>query len=450
MDGFKRRLSESVQLRLSFVLTVAILLFGVVAGVFSFASALGEAHEFQDDVLRQVAALLDRGRLPADFPEGGAREGNEESRVIVQRLGSWRPAAPSVDAGGVLRLEKSLPDGLQTVEAGGESFRVLVRTMRDGRRIAVAQESGFRDELARDGALRTVMPFLLLIPLLLLMVARLVRGMFRPIAELSREVDRRAERQLHPLDPDGLPLEVKPFVLAINRLLERVAQSMRAQRRFVADAAHELRSPLTALSLQAERLADAEMSGAARERLSALRGGIGRGRNLLEQLLALARAQSATAAPSAVSVRDAYRRVLEDLMPLAEAKRIDIGVEGEVDARVWAGELDLFALLRNLADNAIRYTPDGGRVDLAVGEADGQVLLTIEDTGPGIPREEWGRVFDPFYRSLGSGEQGAGLGLSIVSAIAERIGARVSLSFRDEAGQSGLRVSVSMPAAREI
>ncbi|MEN2426382.1 ATP-binding protein [Chromobacterium vaccinii] len=448
MDGIKRRLNESVQLRLSFALTLAILVFGAVAGAFSFVSALDEAHELQDDVLRQVAALLDRERLPADFPEGGIQGGNEESRVIVQRLGSWRPSAPGVDAGGVLRLEKSLPDGLQTVATNEENFRVLVRTMKDGQRIAVAQEEGFRDEIARDGALRAVMPFLLLIPLLLLMVARLVRSMFQPIAELSREVDRRAERQLHSLDAEGVPVEIKPFVSAINRLLERVAQSMRTQRRFVADAAHELRSPLAALSLQAERLADAEMSDTARERLSALRGGIARGRDLLDQLLALARAQSAVEPPlSPVSVLGVYRRVLEDLMPLAEAKHIDIGVEGEGDARVWAGELDLFALVRNLADNAIRYTPEGGRVDLAVGEADGRAVLTIDDTGPGIPEEERERVFDPFYRSLGSGQQGAGLGLSIVRTIAERIGARVSLSFRDEAGQSGLRVSVSMSAA---
>ncbi|MEO2217747.1 ATP-binding protein [Chromobacterium vaccinii] len=450
MDGIKRRLNESVQLRLSFALTLAILVFGAVAGAFSFVSALDEAHELQDDVLRQVAALLDRERLPADFPEGGIQGGNEESRVIVQRLGSWRPSAPGVDAGGVLRLEKSLPDGLQTVATNEENFRVLVRTMKDGQRIAVAQEEGFRDEIARDGALRAVMPFLLLIPLLLLMVARLVRGMFQPIAELSREVDRRAERQLHPLDAEGVPVEIKPFVSAINRLLERVAQSMRAQRRFVADAAHELRSPLAALSLQAERLADAEMSDAARERLSALRGGIARGRDLLDQLLALARAQSAVEPPlSPVSVLGVYRRVLEDLLPLAEAKHIDIGVEGERDARVWANELDLFALVRNLADNAIRYTPDGGRVDLAVGGEGGRTVLTIDDTGPGIPEEERERVFDPFYRSLGSGQQGAGLGLSIVRTIAERIGARVNLSFRDEAGQSGLRVSVSMQEVRE-
>lgn len=450
MDGIKRRLNESVQLRLSFALTLAILVFGAVAGAFSFVSALDEAHGLQDDVLRQVAALLDRERLPADFPEGGIQGGNEESRVIVQRLGSWRPSAPGVDAGGVLRLEKSLPDGLQTVATNEENFRVLVRTMKDGQRIAVAQEEGFRDEIARDGALRAVMPFLLLIPLLLLMVARLVRGMFQPIAELSREVDRRAEQQLHSLDAEGVPVEIKPFVSAINRLLERVAQSVRAQRRFVADAAHELRSPLAALSLQAERLADAEMSDAARERLSALRGGIARGRDLLDQLLALARAQSAVEPPlSPVSVLGVYRRVLEDLLPLAEAKHIDIGVEGERDARVWANELDLFALVRNLADNAIRYTPDGGRVDLAVGGENGRTVLTIDDTGPGIPKEERERVFDPFYRSLGSGQQGAGLGLSIVRTIAERIGARVSLSFRDEAGQSGLRVSVSMQEVRE-
>ncbi|QEL56027.1 sensor histidine kinase [Chromobacterium paludis] len=443
MDGFKKRLSESVQLRLSFGLTLAILLFGLLAGAFSFLSAFDEAHEFQDDVLRQVAALLAREGLPADFSGKSAAGGDEESRVIVQRLGAGREP-------GALPLPASLRDGLQTVESGGETFRVLVRTMRDGQRIAVAQEDSFRDEIARDGALRTVMPILLLIPVLLLMVARLVRQLFRPIAALSVEVDRRAERELHPLDADAVPVEVRPFVLAINRLLRRVAQSMATQRRFVADAAHELRSPLTALSLQAERLAEADLSEEARGRLSALRGGIARGRHLLEQLLVLARAQSAPEALAApVSVQGVYRRVLEDVLPLAEAKSIDIGVEGDGDAWVWANELDVFALVRNLVDNAIRYTPDGGRVDLAMAVDGDCATLSVEDSGPGIPRAEWPRVFDPFYRGLGSGQPGSGLGLSIVRTIAERIGAEVRLSFRDERNEQGLRVEVRLPVVRE-
>ena len=149
----------------------------------------------------------------------------------------------------------------------------------------MAQETGVRDEIARDSALRTLMPFLILVPVLLLIVANLVRKMFRPIAALSAEIDQRAEQELHPVEEGHLPAEVRPFVVAINRLLARVNQSMETQRRFVADAAHELRSPFTALSLQAERLAEADMSNLARGRLMTLRRGIERGRSLLDQLL---------------------------------------------------------------------------------------------------------------------------------------------------------------------
>jgi two-component system OmpR family sensor kinase len=438
MDGFKRRLNESVQLKLSLTLSLAILVVAVVAGVFSFVSAFGEAHELQDDVLRQVAALMNRQRLspvpPAD--DGQNQEGNEDSRVTVQRL---------VDASG-LPLSPTLPDGLHVVKAGNENFRVLVRTLANGERIAVAQETGFRNEIARDSALRTVMPFLVLVPVLLVVVANLVRKMFRPIAALSKEIDQRAEQALHPVDENHLPAEVRPFVLAINRLLARVAQSMEAQRRFVADAAHELRSPLTALSLQAERLAESEMSSLARERLGALRKGIERGRSLLDQLLTLAKVQSSSAQPrTPVSVQHIFRRVLEDLMPLAEAKQIDIGVEGEQDAQVAASELDLIAVVRNLVDNAIRYTPDGGRIDLSVTTVAGRALLRIRDTGPGIPAVDRERVFDPFYRALGSDQLGSGLGLSIVKAVAQRIGAEVRLAFSDASSQSGLCVSVLIP-----
>lgn len=448
MDGLKRRLNESVQLKLSFTLSLAILAVAIVAGIFSFLSAFDEAHELQDDVLRQVAQLMDRQRLSPAPPTTDVRpkDVDEESRVIVQRLGEANPSEASVDAGGTLSLPTTLADGLHTLEIGDESFRVLVKTTAAGERIVVAQETGFRNEIARDGALRTVMPFLILVPVLLLIVADLVRKMFRPIAALSKEIDLRAEQELHPVEDRHLPVEVRPFAVAINRLLARVGQSMDSQRRFVADAAHELRSPLTALSLQAERLAEAEMSDLARERLTMLRQGIERGRNLLDQLLTLAKAQSATdLAKSPVSVLAIYRRVLEGLMPLAEAKHIDIGVEGIQDAEVWASELDMIALVKNLVDNAIRYTPEGGRVDLSVGVSEGKAELRIQDSGPGIPLAERDRVFDPFYRTLGSEQTGSGLGLSIVQTIAHRIGAEIRLDFVDETQQTGLKVSVIVP-----
>ncbi|ABF09878.1 periplasmic sensor signal transduction histidine kinase (Tn6048) (plasmid) [Cupriavidus metallidurans CH34] len=441
-------MNESVQLKLSFTLSLAILVVAVVAGVFSFLSAFDEAHELQDDVLRQVAQLMDRQRLLPAVPTTDIRlkDVDEESRVIVQRLGEVSPSTVGVDAGGVLPLPATLADGLHTLEVGGETFRVLVKTTASGERIAVAQESGFRNEIARDGALRTVMPFLILVPVLLLIVADLVRKMFQPIAALSKEIDQRAEQELHPVEDRHLPVEVRPFVVAINRLLARVSQSMESQRRFVADAAHELRSPLTAMSLQAERLAEAEMSSVARERLTVLRQGIERGRSLLDQLLTLAKAQSATDLPkSPVSVQSIYRRVLEDLMPLAEAKHIDIGVEGALDAEVWASELDMIAVVKNLVDNAIRYTPEGGRVDLSVGVSEGKVVLRIQDSGPGIPLAERDRVFDPFYRTLGSEQIGSGLGLSIVQTIANRIGAEIRLDFSDQEKQTGLNVAVIAP-----
>jgi two-component system OmpR family sensor kinase len=427
VDGFKKRLNESVQLKLSFSLSLAIFIVALVAGIFSFVSAFNEAHDLQDDMLRQVAALFERRHLPVAHPgeDGRVKDSDEETRVIVQYLDEGNKVAGDVDAGAPLPLPITLPDGLHTVDVNGEPYRVLVKTTNSTARIAVAQETGVRDDIARASALRTLMPFLVLVPVLLLLVANLIRQMFRPIASLSAEIDQRAEQDLHPV--------------------------MESQRRFVADAAHELRSPLTAMSLQAERLAEAEMSDLARERLMALRRGIERGRSLLDQLLTLAQAQAALRRPkSSVSVQHVYRRVLEDLMPLAEAKKIDIGVQGNQDARVLVNEPDLVAIVQNLVHNAISYTPDGGTVDLSVTMNGGHAILRIQDSGPGIQVAERERVFDPFYRTLGSDQVGSGLGLSIVRTITNRIGAGIQLGFSNEVKRSGLCVSVCVPIVKEI
>ncbi|BAO64096.1 sensor signal transduction histidine kinase [Pseudomonas protegens Cab57] len=446
MDGFKRRLSESVQLRLSIALSVAVVIVALLAGVFAYVSAFDEALEMQDNTLRQVAALFERQHMTLAYPQPGqvVADDNEESRVIVQYLADGARAAADSDADIPLPLPTTLADGLSTLTVGGEPFRVLVKTTSAGLRIAVAQETGARERDARESAWRGLLPFLILFPVLLLVIADLVRKLFRPIEQLAVEIDLRDEQELHPIDERHLPTEVRPFVRAINRLLLRVTQSMTTQRRFVADAAHELRSPLTALSLQAERLASVEMPSLARERLQLLRRGIERGRKLIDQLLGLASAQSAiNGRVEPVSVHGVYRRVLEDLLPLAEDKAIDIGLEGGPDRQVLISQEDLLTLVKNLVDNAIRYSPQGGRVDLSVAQVQDEILLQVSDSGPGIAVAERERVFDPFHRGLGSDEVGSGLGLAIVKAIADRHAGRVWLDYSDQRAKRGLCVTVA-------
>ncbi|MCP1623673.1 ATP-binding protein [Pseudomonas nitroreducens] len=444
MDGLQKRLKESVQFRLSLALSGTILVVALLAGIFAFVSAYREALEMQDNTLKQIGAMFERQQMTLHYPNDTHRIAgdNEETRVVVQYLADSAIAPGANDNSLPLPLPSSLNDGFSTTSVGGEEFRVLVRTTATGQRIAIAQETESRDRDARESAWRGLIPFVILIPVLLLVMNDLIRKLFRPIATLSAEIDRRDEQDMAPIDARHLPTEIRSFALAINRLLGRVGKSMEAQRRFVADAAHELRSPLTALSLQAERLAAAEMSGLARERLAKLRQGIERGRNLIDQLLALASAQSSSATtPARISVHKVYRAVLEDLLPVAEKKQLDLGVDGD-DCEIVTNELDLQTLIKNLADNAVRYTPAGGRIDLRVLRQGATVILQVEDSGPGIPESERERVFDAFYRVPGSDEIGSGLGLSIVKTIASRAGASIELDYSDSTAKTGLCVSL--------
>lgn len=448
MESLQRRVNDSLQMRLSVWLSLVILAVALIAGIFSFSAASDEANRFQDDILYQIATLFDLEHLPQ--PELGDKDrlsdsdSDEDVRVVVQILPL--PTSPVGDLPpDRLALPSTLPDGIQTLNVAGENYRVLVKTLGPEKRLAVAQETAVRDEIVQDSAIHTVMPFLILVPILLLVVANLVRKIFRPVAAVSAEVDRRGDEELHAIGPQSLPAEIRPFVVAINRLLDRTARSMSIQRRFVADAAHELRTPLTALLLQAERLGSTELSETARIRLSTLRQGIERSRSLLDQLLALARAQTLYAPPSnPVSVQHVFRRVLEDLMPLAETKQLDIGVVSDVDAHVLASEIDLATVVKNIVDNAIRYTPQGGRIDLSVTETNDEILLEVEDNGPGVPAAEREGLFEPFYRAPGNQAPGSGLGLSIVRTVTERLGGIVLLADAMRSS-TGLRVIVSFP-----
>ena len=292
MAGRQGRVRQSLQFRLSLWLSLTIILVAATAGFLSFSSAFDEAIELQDDQLRQTAALLQRQLLSAAPTEvAGPPGADPESRLIVLTSHpheGWKPEDVAPD------LRPDLPDGLQTVGIRSVPWRLFVSTHDGGVRVAIGQQTTGRDEIANKSALRTVATLLSLILLLPLLVGYLIRKMLQPLKIMAAELESRSEPVWQEIAAGGVPSEIRPFVVAIKRLLARVAQSVAAQRRFLADAAHELRSPLTALSLQAELLEAAEMPEEARMRLAALRRGIGRTRNLLDQLLALARAQSQT------------------------------------------------------------------------------------------------------------------------------------------------------------
>jgi two-component system, OmpR family, sensor kinase len=449
MDGVKRRVGRSLQLRLSGWLAIAVLLSAVAAGIFSFQAAFHEANDIQDGQLKEVASLVTAANLRF-MEEGSARyipDSEPEAKVVVQELGNH-------SANRLLDLPANLADGIQTLTLAGREWRVVVRTLAADTRVCVGQQTKDRNEIARNSAAATLIPFVVLAPVLVGVVFLLIRHMFKPLTRLAAELDARSDHDLSEIrgtDDAQLPAEIVPFLVANNRLLARVAESVALQRRFVADAAHELRSPLTVLLLQAERLELSEMSTQARERFTSLRNGLMRTRALIEQLLTLAHVQEANGDESnRTLVAQGFRRVLEDLVPIAQARQVDIGVIGDTDAWVPASETDLAMLLKNLVDNAIRYTPSGGRVDLSVHTDDGRTSIVIEDTGPGIPEDERERVFDRFYRVLGTGQSGSGLGLSIVQTIARRIGARVTLgdAFWSD-GRGGLRVTLTFPASKE-
>jgi two-component system OmpR family sensor kinase len=276
---------------------------------------------------------------------------------------------------------------------------------------------------------------------LLVVVGDIIRRMFAPLRALAADVDARADDDLGAIEDGSLPAEIGPLVRAMNRLLGRVDLAMTAQRRFIADAAHELRTPLTALMLQAERLDAADMPGEARDRVAALRDGLGRGNALLEQLLALARIQQATVGDApATPVDPVLRSVVATLMPLADRRSIDLGIVGDAGVAVPISGLDLSMLLRNLIDNAVRYTQPGGSVDVRVGSANGQSTIEVRDDGPGIPAAERAIVFEPFHRLAGDAE-GSGLGLAIVKAIADRYRAEVAVA---DAGP-GTRITITFP-----
>jgi two-component system OmpR family sensor kinase len=313
--------------------------------------------------------------------------------------------------------------------------------------IQIAQNMDDRLSRARTLAARALLPMAIVAPLLMLVLWWLINRSLAPLERTRQQVAARAADDLTALPEAGLPEEVQPLVQEINLLFGRLHDSFDAQRAFVANAAHELRSPLTALKLQAQSLARTSDPQAQQQAVTRLNQGVDRAIALMQQLLVLARQESAhpsTGTRRRIDLLALSEPIVRELQPLAQARSITLTLHGSAPGWVEGDADGLSILLRNLLENAIKYTPDKGRVTLTVQMLDGRPVWTVEDSGPGIPDAQRERMFERFVRGEHPQATGSGLGLSIARAIALRHGARLTLGQSQDLG--GLSAQVVFPA----
>ena len=430
---------NSLRLRLLVSLVGLLALAAVAMAAITYHNVLGETEKLFDYQLQQMAlSLRDQGEIE---PEQADTLADERLDVVIQ---IWTVDGRAIYAS---RPHASLPArallGLATLTVDGRAWRTYGVATRD-RVIQVAQPVDIRQRLAAHAAWRSVLPLLLTTPIAALAIWWLAARNLAPIERLAREVRTRDARSLAAVPTAGLPDEIAPLASALNALLARLSSSLDSQRAFVADAAHELRSPLTALKLQLEllrRADDAETREAAR---IAIGEGIGRASRLVEQLLALARSEPDAVLPvERVDLAAVARQAIDDTTPFADSRSVSIALIAHGGACVKGDPVALNLLVRNLVDNAVRYSPTASRVEVRVRQQSGEVVLEVDDAGPGIPDAERERVFDRFYRRADAGGAGSGLGLAIVRSVASAHAATVRLG---PSTLGGLSVSVSFPA----
>jgi len=430
---------NSIRARLSVALIVLVALVSLVAAFVTYHRVLNETSTLFDYQLRQMAlslrgqiSLAPRIEIPPD--QGDADFVIQIWDVFGSRVYLSRPGLPLIN---------QVVLGYTDLSLRGEDWRAYGLQTPNGV-IQIAQPLRVRERLAGAAALRVVVPLILLLPVMVAFVAWIVGQGLRPLEVVTAEVQRRDVRSLSPLQAEHLPQEIEPLVGELNRLLLRLELAFSAQRDFVADAAHELRSPLTALRLQLQLLDRAPDEPARLEARDRLGSAIERAIHLAEQLLTLARADPGPAVAAApVDLRTVAAAAIADSHALASSRHIEVSLDAE--PIVVQGDAEgLRILVRNLIDNAVRYTPPGGSVQVKCFMGDTGPELDVADNGPGIADVEKHRVFDRFYRRTGVSETGSGLGLAIVAAVAVRHAARVILG--DVPG-GGLLVMVRFPSS---
>jgi len=444
---------KSIRRALLVSLLAGLAAIGLLASAATYVAARHEIGELLDLQLKQLANStrideLLRGHQPGFDPR--AAPGAEGVTELVTQI--W-------DRDGVLvywsspgtGLPVPVTPGYATVHVDNRDWRVYT-LVQGTHALQVAQAEDEREAIATKTALRTLLPFVVLIPVFGLMIWFAVGRGLRPLFAMSQAVAKRQPDALAPLAERNLPQELQPLAGSLNALLARLDSALGAQRRFTADAAHELRTPLAALKLQVGLARRAHDDAQRADALGELESGVDRASHLVEQLLTMARLEpeSPDWRNEAVDLAALAKEAIVARASLAGEQRIDLGLTGASSASVRGDPAMLAMMIGNLLDNALRYTPAGGRIDLAIDTADDAARLSVIDTGPGIPPADRERVFERFYRGrmedAGQGT-GSGLGLSIVRRIANAHGATVALGEGPDGRGLAVDVRFLSPAA---
>ncbi len=436
----------TIRKRLLLWLIPAVLLTAILASWSTYRLVWTSFQHIRDHELMQIAYSVVRHGYDGD-PPGIIPSIRDDDDSPGEDLGLFmsqiwnrdgKLAYSSMDGGGPPMLKG---DGLSTITWEGKDWRIFRLTSQD-MTVQVAHSIASREQMLSRLAMKMLMPMAILLPLLGVLIWMVVGRVLKPLEDIRLQVESRRSDDLTPLERGPLPDEINALVQALNRLLERLGTVIVARRRFIDDAAHELRSPLTALKFQvqtARRVHDPEEQKVALARLEA---GIDRASHLSEQLLTLARldADAASGALVEIDLDEVARQAVTEFSDLARSRGIDLGLTECQPLKVMGMADSLRILINNLTDNALRYTPAGGRVDISVRQENGHPVLEVLDTGPGISKEVRPRVFDRFYRVPGTVGAGSGLGLAIVKSVAKALNATISL---DEGSEGGLLVRVA-------
>jgi len=398
----------------------------LAVGGATYVSVRAEADALFDYQLRQTAlSLRDQGRIARDEANALA---DPSLDYLVQ---IWSVQGLEIYSSRPQGMTEPLPAravlGFSDLRLGGQDWRVFSAATPQ-RVVQVAQPLAVRQRLAALAALRSIAPVGLALPLVAAAVWWLIGLSLVPLARAAQAAQDRGANALDALPTTGLPGEVAPLVDAFNGLLARLASAFDAQRHFVADAAHELRTPLTALKLQLGLLRDSAPGAQQHAAIERLRAGIDRAVHLVEQLLALARAEpGASTTRVALDLVEIARQALADVQPLADKAGVSLALTAPEPVPLAGDPQALRSAVRNLVDNAVKYGARQVQVH-ALRDAFGAPLLRVDDDGPGIPPAQRERVFGRFQRGEGGGADGSGLGLAIVQAAARQQGAGVRLA----------------------
>ena len=410
---------------------------GLCAMLAAYVLARGEASDFLDGQLRQVALNAGPVMAGADAPPAADQDPEDQIAVTIWKDRVVLRADPGADT---IQPERA---GFADAAMGGQRWRTY--TIRSGAlTVRVAQRDAVRAEFARSAALGAVAPLILLVPLSWIVVGWAMNRVLGRLDGLVRDLAGRSAAAADPLRMEGVLVEIAPLVEATNGLILRLHDALDAQKRFVADAAHELRTPLAAMRVQVDALGAAEDPAPTGPR-EALSAALRRASGLVDQLLRLARLDGD--APGAVAVIDLGPLLLDciaDHVPLAAARDIDLGAEIAGAAQIRGVEGEIRVLVANLIDNALRYTADGGRIDVRLRHEAGGAVVSVRDTGCGLPPGSEARLFDRFFRAAPPDIEGTGLGLAIAARIAQRHGLALTVENRSD-GERGVLARIALP-----